>query len=163
MTKYEIVNLLFRQYGLKSYLEICTPTIGLTYAMIDANQLVDRQRLVYNCPRKFNDGLECAFRTTAPSSHQLVLDILRNRRGAYDIVFVDPLHTYRATMTDLLGAFCLVRPGGVIVVNDCCPRDAGLVRPTFKKGAWCGVTYQAFIDFAMPRQHLRFYTVDCDV
>ena len=136
MTKYEIVNLLARKHGLRSYLEICTPTTGWTYSRIDETQLSKRNRLMYRCPDDFDDGLDCAFRTSAGSSHEVVQSIARAQGGipGYNMVFVDPFHTYEASMTDLLGAYCLVRPGGVLVVHDCCPEDPDIVSGEYTAG-----------------------------
>jgi hypothetical protein len=83
-------------------------------------------------------------------------------RGFYDIVLVDPFHSYDCSMLDLLGAFCLVRAGGAIIVHDCNPDDPALVSSEFQPGNWCGAPYETLADFVQPRQHLRAYTVDCD-
>ncbi len=165
MLKTDIVNSLSKEFTFRSYLEICTPTTGASYSTIDGDQLVNRQRLMYRCFEGFDDGLDCDFRTACGSSHELVQAIFHARGGVpgYDIIFVDPFHTYEASMTDLLGAYCLLRPGGALVVHDCCPPEAAIAVPEpIPQGSWCGVTYQAFIDFTLPRRHLHSYTVDCD-
>jgi len=119
---------------------------------------------MYRCPDEFDDGMKIDFRTPVPCSMELVRRIYGDGAGMapYDIVFVDPFHTYEASMMDLLGGYCLLRPGGIMVVHDCCPDDPAVVGSEFVPGSWCGVTYQAFLDFVLARDDLRYYTVDCD-
>jgi hypothetical protein len=161
--KADIVNLLARKRGYRSYLEIATPKSGKTYGEIDRAQL-DCQRLVYRCGDGFSDGLPIDFRATGDSSAALIHAILVGEigRAPYDVVFVDALHTYRASMEDILGGYCLLRPGGMMVVHDCKPPHEGMAGLEYFEGFWCGVSHQAFIDFVLPRRELQFFTVDCD-
>lgn len=46
-------------------------------------------------------------------------DLLRDRSGSFDLVFIDGWHTFDHTMLDLFYANRLVRVGGYIVVDDC--------------------------------------------
>jgi hypothetical protein len=144
-------------------LELCTPTTGRRFSMIDKRQMVKQHRIVYRCAAVFDDGDEFTFRTQESSSFGPIIDILSSGEDSrYDLVFVDPFHTYAATMTDLVGAFALTRPGGVIVCHDCNPSDLADTSPDFRKGMWCGVTYEAFVDFARTRRGHEWFTVDCD-
>ena len=47
-------------------------------------------------------------------------------------------------------------------MHDCLPPTAEIAQPKLIPGEWCGVTYQAFIDFVSNRGDLEFYTVDTD-
>jgi hypothetical protein len=108
--------------------------------------------------------LEITFRTVASYSHEIIRTVhsILLESEKYDLIFVDPFHTYRAGLTDLLGAFCILKPDGIIVVHDCNPRDPDIVQPVFQEGLWCGVTYEAFIDFALAESHSAYCTVDTD-
>jgi hypothetical protein len=119
---------------------------------------------VYNCPDDANDGQPYTYRTTAQRSNEITQAILAANKNLprYDIIFVDPFHTYASSSIDLSGAFALLRPGGIMVVHDCNPPEAALASPEFTPAAWCGVTYMAFIDFTLRREGLGFYTVDTD-
>jgi hypothetical protein len=164
LTKIEITDRLGRRYGYRSLLEISCSSTGYTGGGFDADQFTCYDRLVYRCSAEFDDGTPIAFRTEAESSHELTQRLLSERAPAnlYDAVFVDPFHTYESSMTDLLGAFALTRPGGAIVVHDCRPTDPQLVSPVFQAGCWCGVTYWAFIDFVLGRAGIEYFTVDAD-
>lgn len=163
MLKSDLINQLAGVHGCSSYLELCTPTTGKQFSLIRSQPLKTRHRLVYNCPERLDDGLEYTYRTASPFSHDLVR-VLHTTLGPhqYDMVFVDPHHTYDCTATDLYGAWCLLRPGGIMVVHDCVPPDENYASPAYVEGNWCGVTYQAYIDFGFAHADAQRYTVDCD-
>jgi hypothetical protein len=163
LTKMEIVKLLRRKYRLGPFLEISTPTTGLFFSEI-TDEVPDAHRLVYNCPRGADDGKTYTFRTEAGTSYALTQAILAANQNlpCYDLIFVDPFHTYASSAIDLSGALVLLRPGGIMVVHDCNPSRVDLASPELTPGEWCGVTYMAFIDFALCRDGIGYYTVDTD-
>ena len=52
--------------------------------------------------------------------------------------------------------------GGALVVHDCDPPNAEIASPEFIEGAWCGVTYRAFLDFVRGNDEIDYFTVDAD-
>lgn len=164
MEKYDIINGLAREFGLRRYLEICTSSTGLKFQYVESGQFEVCHRLMYRCPRDHDDGFEITRRTADETSHALVADLHAGLSASerYDIVFVDSFHTYRASRLDLLGAMCLLAPHGIMVVHDCNPTDATIVQPTFRPGSWCGVTYQAYVDFLLGGRGAGHCTVDTD-
>ena len=162
MLKSTVCNLIGAKYGYRSYLEISTLTTGWQDDLIDKDQFTDRELLVYALPSDRHDKPHITYRTSLTTSSKLVRAILASHREPYDLVFVDPHHTYENSYEDLIGAFELVRPGGVVVVHDCNPPDSSIALPQYQEGAWCGATYWAFIDFVLGRSDIRYYTVDCD-
>ncbi len=114
MQKYDIINALITKNKYAKYLEICTPNSGLRFGYIDRKPLRWRHRLVYRCPAGFDDGLEITFRSQDESIGQLLDPAL-----PYDLIFVDSFHTLECSLSDLMLALDLLRPGGTIVVNDC--------------------------------------------
>ena len=164
MEKYDIVNGLAREFGLRRYLEICTSTTGLKFQYVDPAHFDAYHRLMYRCPPGHDDGFEITRRTEAETSHALVAELHATLPAAerYDIILVDPHHTYRASRLDLLGALCLLAPHGIMVVHDCNPTDPSIVQPQFQPGSWCGVTYQAYVDFLLGGRLAGHCTVDAD-
>ena len=164
MLKYDIINALAERFDLSCYLEICTLSTGLHFGSVNAGRLKLRHRLMYRCPEQVHDGMEITFRTEAETSHDLIraIDRLLPAEERYDLIFVDPWHTYEASAGDLYGALCLLQPNGIIVVHDCNPTDAATVGREFQGGDWCGVTYQAFIDFALATRPTSSCVVDSD-
>jgi hypothetical protein len=157
MRKFEIVNALAAKCGYRSYLEICTPSTGQAFHKVSEAQLRTRHRLMYRCPRDFNDGDEITF-----SSDDDRIEGLLPHGALYDIIFVDAWHTYACVQRDLELAFSLLSPGGTMVVHDCSPPSRDVAVPEFRHCPWCGVTYCAYIDFVWSRQQVDHYTVDTD-
>ncbi len=155
MQKFDVVNLLAEKYGYRSYLEISTPGTSNAYNKIDRRQMFCR-RLMYRCAETFRDGLDIAFRTPSAYSYEVVKAILKSNlsKGFYDVAFVDSFGGHDASLCDILGAYALARPGGVIVVHNCNPRNAA--------DAQDAATSRAFVDFLLARSSVTAYTVDCD-
>jgi hypothetical protein len=159
--KMEIVSLLAAQNGFTRYLELCTSTTGWHYAILDRKILTTAHRLMYNCPATFDDGFAVEFRSESLDISQCVADI--NSNGLrYDIILVDPWHEYGTSIRDLRAAFDLIEGGGMLVVHDCLPPNPEVATPGFIPGAWCGVTYKAYLDFVCARSDLDYRTVDID-
>lgn len=159
-TKFGIVNHLAAAYGYRRYLELCTPNTGNQYAGADRSRLTCH-RLLYRCPEGFDDGMPIDFRSVGLDIFECLAEI--ERQGLrFDIVFVDPWHLYETTARDLRAAFDLVVDGGTVVVHDCLPLRAEIATPEPSPIEWCGVTYQAYVDFVTTRDDLTYYTVDVD-
>lgn len=159
--KAHICGLLSVRFGLTSYLEINTSTTGFRYA--EARQLGFQpcMRLVYRATEPPLDGLSVDF-TSADEDIAACLNDTRLKGRTFDIVFVDPHHTYECSARDIREAFRMVSPGGAVVVHDCLPPNRAAANPSFFHGEWCGVTYKAYIDFVLGNPDLDYFTVDAD-
>lgn len=170
-TKVDLINELALIRGYKSYLEICTPTSGMLYGAIDRTRYSACHRLMYRYPANIvakliylarcRDTLAIDFRTTDLDITECV-QAIQARGLKYDVVLVDPFHEYDESIRDIGVAVDLLNARGTVIVHDCFPRDGAVAVPTFVKGAWCGVTYKAYLDFVLSRDDLDFCTVDTD-
>ena len=81
--------MLGERYGLRSYLEICTPSTGLTFDAVNGAWFIRKHRLVYNAPEEHDDGGAYTFRTALPSSASLTRARAAGPDGParYDVVF----------------------------------------------------------------------------
>ena len=148
--------------GYRRYLELCCDTTGWLYAKIDRTRLTDCRRLMYRRPADFAaDGLPIDYRS-ATLDIGACLDQIADEGPAFDIILVDSWHEYETSRRDLDAAFRLIGPGGTLVVHDCLPPRAEIAGPDFREGEWCGVSYQAYIDFVTARDDLAYCTVDVD-
>ena len=95
--KYQIAAMLGRQFGLRTYLEMATPTTGNEYAFVDTAQFPERSRIMYYCPDGWADGLSITHRTPAASSRALRA-VIGNER--FELVFVDTWHEYDNQVED---------------------------------------------------------------
>lgn len=83
------------------------------------------------------------FRLLDEPSEFALPDLVRNRAGTFDLVFIDGWHTFDHTLVDLFYANSLVRLGGYIVVDDCTWRSVSAAVSYFKN-------YPAFEEVRYP-------------
>ena len=161
ITKYKIINFFGENYGYQAYLEIATSTTGHYFSKIDRNIFSTTQRLLYNISSEYSDGLGVDYAKTSLDTSSLFNE-LQTLGKKYDIILVDPYHTYECSLRDIENAFKLLNDHGVIIVHDCNPKNNNWTSPTYKVGGWMGQTYLAFIDFVHSRIDLEYCVVDSD-
>lgn len=77
-------------------------------------------------------------------------DFFAQNTDTFDIVFIDGLHEHRQVVRDVENSLAVLRPGGVIVMHDCNPRDQHEAAFPFSPvGHWNGNTWRAFVDIRM--------------
>jgi len=165
LSKYDIVNCLAEKFDFRSVLEISTPTTGASFRALSNNSHYNRcDRLVYNCDSWFSDGFPVSYQTHDIFSNSIVSAIhtMNGSSPLYDIIFVDSFHSYQSSILDLYSALLLLKTGGMIVVHDCNPLSAKIAQPEVRDDEWCGVSYQAFIDFRLAHPDFLSFTVDTD-
>lgn len=80
--------------------------------------------------------------------------------ATFDLVVVDPLHTYESSMQCYERSLELLRPGGLLLSHDCVPPPE-ITQPQFTRGNWSGVTFAAFRDVMSARQ-VPWFTLAAD-
>lgn len=161
MRKSEIARMLGNRFGYTSYLEICTPTTGLTYSSVDKEQFQRRVRVMYLRPPKFSDGEQIDLSVGGENGEELYEKLLRSGER-FDVVFVDPYHTYAASLRDLVYGLQLVKPNGIVLVHDCFPPNEFSASPSFISGEWCGLTFAAYLDIVLFNSEFQYFTIDSD-
>ncbi|MCI5073666.1 class I SAM-dependent methyltransferase [Oricola sp.] len=160
--KLDIVKILARRFGYRTYLEITTGLTGGIYPAARRSGFETCRRIVYRQDVKpADDGEPVDY----PVGGEDIADAIARIRAdgpTFDVIMVDAHHTYACAIRDIAASFALVRDGGALVVHDCDPPDADLARPDFVEGPWCGVTYKAFLDFVRDNDDLFYVTVDTD-
>ena len=159
--KAHLINHLAEVHGYRHYLELCTLSTGRRYAEIDRSQFQTCFRLMYRCPDDFDDGLPIDYRSTTLDIGECLAKI-SELGSSFDIALVDSWHEYETSWRDLVEGFLLIREGGTLVVHDCLPPRPEIAVPEYIPGEWCGVGYQAYVDFISQRRDLTVYTVDTD-
>ena len=159
--KMELIHLVSRRLNLVNYLELCTPTTGNYYGEIKRWRFNTARRLMYNCPKGFDDGLPVDFKILGFDIGDAI-EKLKADPNKVDICLVDGWHTYDYAIRDLTCAYELLADGGVLVVHDCFPPTELMASPVWIPGSWCGVVYKAFLDFVLARNDLDYRTVNLD-
>ncbi len=93
---------------------------------------------------------------------------------AYDLVFIDGLHTYQQSLADVIHSLENLGPDGVIVMHDCNPPNAEAAYPLDyllnvvhpgsprRPGDWCGDVWKTICYLRAFRKDLRACVLDCD-
>jgi hypothetical protein len=118
MTRAELLNRLCGLFDQPRYLEIGVHN-GETFMAIAAARKV-------GVDPKFLFDIDAAMRAQPHASlHAMPSDAFFGGphmvADGYDVIFLDGLHTAEQTLRDLLNATDLLRPGGVIVLDDMLP------------------------------------------
>jgi hypothetical protein len=158
--KAHLINHLAEVHGYRHYLELCTATSSGRYAEIERSKLTC-SRLMYRCPDGYDDGMAIDYRSV-DSSIGPCLETIRREGRSFDIALIDSWHQFETSWRDLIEAFGLIRDDGMLVVHDCLPPRVEIAGPHYITGEWCGVSYQAYVDFISERNDLAVYTVDTD-
>ena len=95
--------------------------------------------------------------------------VAARRFAPFDVVFVDGLHTYEQSYTDVLNALAVLATPGVVLVHDCNPASEAAAAPTLEEasrtpgwvGEWNGEVFKTIVRL---RTHtdLRVCVIDCD-
>ena len=161
INKTDIINYLGKINSYSTYLEIATETTGFKYAYVSESIFPEKKRILYNTKDDYSDGQPAHYISTELTGEKCLRTIIDSSQ-TFDVVFVDPYHSYDASLINLQLGYQLVKPDGIMVVHDCNPPDEHLTSPESRGGAWCGLTYQAFIDFVRKRPELEYCVVDTD-
>lgn len=96
------------------------------------------------------------------ATHSMTSDaFFADHTGAgFDLVFVDGLHREEQVLRDVLAAWSILRPGGVVVVHDCSPPTERSQLPHSAGGPWCGDVWRAWARLVEATPGL--YCVDLD-
>jgi hypothetical protein len=159
--KARLIGLLSARFNLTRYLEITTTTTGFKYREIAELGFTPRLRVVYRMKEEIADGLPVDYSTEGDDILPCLEQVVRDGHS-FDLIFVDPHHTYDCSKRDISRAFDLLEPGGAMVIHDCRPPSEETATPQFIPGSWCGVTYQAFVDFVLANPGLDYFTFDVD-
>lgn len=160
-TKSELINYLGKKYNYQSYLEISTMTTGIKFDKID-NDIFKVKDLFLYYPNELQIIDEKEKRKdidAVPETYYSCFEKFKDNK--YDIILVDPFHTFEQSKTDIETAMKLISQNGIIVVHDCLPTDESIIGP-YKHGSWCGQTYEAFVDFKINNPNIQTYVVDID-
>ena len=88
-------------------------------------------------------------------------EFFRRFYDTYDLIFIDGLHEAWQVKKDIANALKHLKPGGVIVMHDCKPRNEAeqtVPKPKPQK-IWTGDAWKSFVELRQ-RDDLEMYVVD---
>jgi hypothetical protein len=92
----------------------------------------------------------------------------------FDVVFIDGLHTYEQSLKDVVNSIDHLAEGGVILMHDCYPPNAGAARSAGSwqeaverelpgpDSPWCGDVWKTVCNLRSQRPDLTVFVLDCD-
>jgi len=94
--------------------------------------------------------------------------------GGVDLAFVDGLHNYAQSLRDVENCLRHLRPGGVVLMHDCYPREEAMAVPAPSreearkmnvpgwKEQWTGDVWKTVVHLRSTRNDLKVCVLDCD-
>lgn len=164
MNRVTLINAIIRKKNIKRYLEIGS-AYGGTFLRIEAKYkyAVDPFNIIsskdkYNAIlRDFKNFRNKYIRSDSDSFFQNIQKYVKND-NEFDLIFIDGLHTYNASLKDVLNALKNIKKDGTIVMHDCFPPYKAAALPTKNfpteedvrgvegwKGQWCGDVYKSIV------------------
>lgn len=91
-----------------------------------------------------------------------------------DVIFIDGLHNYKQTYSDIINSLSLLSKNGIIIVHDCFPPTEAAATPAntheeaiAKKvpgwtGEWCGDVWKAIVMLKSNNTDVLSFVLNCD-
>jgi hypothetical protein len=80
----------------------------------------------------------------------------------FDLVFIDPWHSYESSLRDIVFGLQLIKADGVVLIHDCNPPNPTCAQLEVSPVEWCGVTFAAYLDVVPFTGGIHNVTVDSD-
>jgi len=142
MSRTEIINILIRKYGYKSYLEVGTQDPASNFDKINAEHKVSLD--------PFPRG-DVTFIGTSDEYFNSISTYIK-----YDIIFIDGLHHDDQVLKDIENSLNHLSDNGTIVCHDCLPLTEDMQARDDHGREWTGDVWKAIA-------HLRVERIDLDI
>lgn len=154
----KFINDYIRVFNCESILFVRTPTTGdwLNDTCINNNNVV---RIVYDT--NFITGINSS-KITNKIEYENLEEELTKLNKKFDLICVDPFHEYEISKSNFNLLYLYLSNSGTIISHDCFPDTKNLAQPKYIKGAWCGETYVALVEFAYNNPTLYYGVLNVD-
>lgn len=147
MTRTELINLLIKSHGLKSYLEIGTQKKANNF-----DKIIAERKYSIDPDPKSNADLCCT------SDEYFSLHITE----AFDLIFIDGLHHAEQVEADIINSMTWLNPRGFLVLHDCNPKEEWQQLVPRQHKVWYGNVWRAFVGFRIHYPNIKSYCLDHD-
>jgi hypothetical protein len=142
MKRTDIINVLIKKYGYKSYLEVGTQDPTSNFDLIDVEHKVSVDPFLRG---------EVTFVGTSDEYFESISEDVK-----YDIIFIDGLHHDDQVLKDVENSLNHLSENGTIVCHDCLPTTEKMQARDDHGGEWTGDVWKAIAE-------LRVETIDLDI
>ncbi len=164
MNRTELIQQIFEVSNFNRYLEIGVQQ-GLNFLPIKASKKVAVDPYFHIPLRRKVKWLYKNPKNLSNQYYEEESDIFFSKRAEYlkrikkfDVVFIDGLHTFRASLNDALNSLRHLNANGIIVMHDCYPPTEAAALPTENvptqgdlvgvegfDGTWCGDVWKTIV------------------
>ena len=161
MNRIELIQAIFQKTELEYYLEIGCRKGRSFLPIVAKHKMVVDPAFAIPFYRKWKWGIKVPENTNNQYFEETSDDFFAKRKDLIkqlDVVLVDGLHTYRASLLDALNSLKYLNKDGIIIFHDCLPPNRAAAMPTelfpTKKekrsipgwtNEWCGDVYKTII------------------
>ena len=129
MNRAQVINKLAKKIGAKSYLEIGVQT-GKTFRAVSIEK-----KIGVDPDPQWKD-----------QTHLMTSDMFFDlNTDTFDIIFVDGLHHWETAYRDIMNAVGILNEGGVIIVDDCAPKEEAYQTREPTAIHWTGDVWRAWL------------------
>ena len=147
--RWDIINILIKNYDYKSYLEIGTQNPNSNFNKIDIEYKVS----IDPFPRG-----EVTFIGTSDEYFESISDEVK-----FDIIFIDGLHHDDQVLKDIHNSVNHLNQNGIIVCHDCLPTTEKQQERNDHGGVWLGDVWKAIAKLRVESTNLDIKIVDTDL
>lgn len=161
MNRIELIQAIFQKTELEYYLEIGCRKGRSFLPIVAKHKMVVDPAFAIPFYRKWKWGIKVPENANNQYFEETSDDFFAKRKDLIkqlDVVLVDGLHTYRASLLDALNSLKYLNKDGIIIFHDCLPPNRAAAMPTelfpTKKekrsipgwtNEWCGDVYKTII------------------
>ena len=146
--RYDLLNFLISNFGLKSYLEI-----GYQNGICYDNIKISEKNAVDPYPNMKKDNTLKVMTSD---------NFFKTNTKKYDIIFIDGLHTYDQVKEDFKNSIKALNNGGFIVLHDMNPSSEERAKSFSDGGVWNGDCFKLAIDFYNGYNDFEYITLNMD-
>jgi len=175
--RYHVIQAAIDRLRARTYLEIGVSR-GTTFEKIEVPMKigVDPIDPSEKVLRVLARGSARYFQMTSDEFFQHQADVLDGDKleGGVDLAFVDGLHNYAQSLRDVENCLRYLKPGGVVLMHDCYPREEAMAVPAPSredarkmnvpgwKEQWTGDVWKTVVHLRSTRNDMKVCVLDCD-
>jgi len=158
MQRYDLINLLIKENGYKTYLEI-----GVHNGDCFKRITCDIKDSVDPYPSSGFDKLPKEYPVTYKlTSDDFFDEIAPKLTYKYDIIFIDGLHLSEQTDKDVNNSLKYLSNHGTIIMHDCNPPDYSVQVVPRVSEYWSGDVWKSIVKLKHTRPDLNVFVIDSD-
>ena len=155
-----------------SFLKIyCKKKIG-----VDPNILITKKKKLLSCFKNFTNINNIYYEMTSNDFFIKYTPYLQNKSP--NVIFIDGLHTFTQSLTDVINSLNIINHDGYIVMHDCIPPTEASSTPAFSieeaktkwlgkntdgwNDEWCGDVWKTIIYLKDNYKDLKIHVINAD-